>query len=296
MMPQTLSVFGQVDSDIRNKKFTPAMMKLSILSVAHSKNLRFLNYLAITQKALSDSAGLIRTLKEINKIHPEVKTLIELMKVLYSEGSINEALDIGMSLQEQALTEVDSKRLTHLLLRIFIEENDFEGVQETVLRVAASSMNDDFMQWAMGLACLSKGDKNNALIYFRNAIDLNTKNDQAWVSLALLHDEMGDRELALANLEMAIDHNPLNQLAIKLFATWTQKTPTYLATALRRVQFYLAENDFDEEISLCHIQLQSQMQSWKTVKFEISKLILNQPENQNFHQLKKNLGHHLDIT
>lgn len=272
------------------------MMKLSILSVAHSKNLRFLNYLAITQKALSDSAGLIRTLKEINKIHPEVKTLIELMKVLYSEGSINEALDIGMSLQEQALTEVDSKRLTHLLLRIFIEENDFEGVQETVLRVAASSMNDDFMQWAMGLACLSKGDKNNALIYFRNAIDLNTKNDQAWVSLALLHDEMGDRELALANLEMAIDHNPLNQSAIKLFATWTQKTPTYLATALRRVQFYLAENDFDEEISLCHIQLQSQMQSWKTVEFEISKLILNQPENQNFHQLKKNLGHHLDIT
>ena len=294
-MPQTFSVFGQVESDIKNKKYNAAMMKLSSMSVLYSKNLNFLNYLAATQKALADAVGLIRTLKEIIKTAPQVHTQLELMKVLYAEGSINEALDIGMTLQDQPLNGAENKKLTHLLVRIFIEENDFDGVQEVVEKYGDAAEGDDFLQWALGLASLSSGDKNRALAYFRNSLDLHSGNDQAWVSLALLHDEMGDRELALANIEKAIDINPLNQSAVKLFATWQQQSGSSVKMALRRVQFYLTEHEFDEEISLCHIQLQSQLQSWKTVDFEINKLILNEPNNPNFQALKKNLGQHLNL-
>ncbi len=294
-MPQTSSVFGQVESDLKRKKYSSAMMKLGSVSVQYSKDIIFLNYLAQTQKALSDVAGLIRTLKEIIKIQSTAGCQLELMQILYSEGSINEALDIGLSLHEDILSPKETQVLSHLLLKIFIEENDFEGVLETIAKFEALIPNDDFMQWALGLVSLARNDKNSALEHFRKSIDLNNNNDQAWVSLALLHDEMGDRELAIANLEMSLDHNPLNQSAVKLYSNWASKDLDKVNTALKRIQFYLSENEFDEEVSLCHIQILTQTQSWRNVDFEINKLILNQPLNSNFHDLKKNLELNINL-
>lgn len=272
------------------------MMKLGSISVKYSKDIVFLNYLAKTQKALSDVSGLIRTLKEIIKIDSTPGCQLELMKILYAEGSINDALDIGLSLQDEQLAPREVKILSHLLLKIFIEENDFDGVQETVAKFQNSADEDDFMQWAMGLVSLSRNDKNGALTFFRAAVASNNKNDQAWVSLAMLHDEMGDRELAMANLEMSLDRNPLNQAAVKLYSAWAPKNAEKIGTALSRIQFYLSKNEFDEEISLCHIQLLSKIQSWKNVDFEISKLILTQPQNSNYREMKKKLELSLDIN
>ncbi len=299
-MPQTSLVFGQVESDLKNKKYSSAMMKLGSISVQYSKDIVFLNYLAKTQKALSDVSGLIRTLKEINKIDSTPGCQLELMKVLYAEGSINEALDIGLALHDAVLSEREIKILSHTMLRIFIEENDFDGVQETIAKfdLAGEPLGeqDDFMQWAMGLVSVYRNDKNAALNYFRKSVELNNNNDQAWVSLAMLHDEMGDRELALANLEMALDHNPLNHAAVKLYSAWAPKIKEKIPAALSRIQFYLSENEFDEEISLCHIQVLTQVRSWKSVDFEINKLILTQPQNTSYRDLKKKLNYSLDIN
>lgn len=295
-MPLNSSVFGQVEMDLKNKKYSSAMMRLGSVSVKYSKDIIFLNYLAKTQKALSDVGGLIRTLKEINKIDSTPGCQLELMKVLYAEGAINEALDLGLALHEEDLSDRESKILSHMMLKIFIEENDFDGVHETIVKFGPTAENDDFMQWAMGLVSLSRNDKNSALTYFRKAVELNSHNDQAWVSLAMLHDEMGDRELALANIEMALDHNPLSHAAVKLYAAWAPKDKAKIPATLSRIQFYLAENEFDEEISLCHIQVLTQTQSWKNVDFEINKLILTQPYNPSYREMKRKLDYSLDIN
>jgi tetratricopeptide (TPR) repeat protein len=295
MMPQTISVFGQVESDLKRKKYSSAMMKLGSISVQYSKDIIFLNYLAQTQKALMDTAGLIRTLREIIKTQSTAGCQLELMQILYTEGSINEALDIGLAFQESDLSPKETKVLSHLLLKIFIEENDFEGVVETIAKFETLIPHDDFMQWALGLVALARFDKNAALEHFRNSLQINNNNDQAWVSLAMLHDEMGDRELALANVEMSLDHNPLNQAAVKLYSNWAAKDSDRVGTALKRIQFYLSEHEFDEEVSLCHIQVLTQIQLWRNVDFEINKLILNQPMNPNFHDMKKNLELNINL-
>lgn len=294
-MPQQNSVFSHVSKDIELKKFNQAMMKLSSLSLKYSKDVQFLTYLAQTQKALNDTNGLIKTLTEMIKFNSHPSWKIELMQQLYIDGRINQALDIGLELQGMQLPESDTKKVSNLLIKIYIEENDFEGVSEVIGSFNLVDQSDDFICWSMGLVNLSRGDKNLALECFRKAVNINNGNDRAWVSLALLHHEMGDNELALANLEKSLDLNPLNSSAVKLYSSWTQKNGDKIGSAIGRIRFYLSEYEFDEEISLCHVQMLCQTRSWQEANFEIDKLIFTHPQNAAYFNLKKNLGVNLKL-
>jgi len=75
---------------------------------------------------------------------------------------------------------------------------------------------------------------NRATDCFRHALFLNNRNDQAWVGLSLCHRVRGDYELAAANLERALDENPLNETAISLLMEW----------AAEKAQFQRAQSLF----------------------------------------------------
>jgi tetratricopeptide (TPR) repeat protein len=289
------SVLSQVEHDLKNKKYTSALQKLSSVSNQMSKNIDYLYSLAKVLKAQSDIGPLIKTLRQITKQSDSVAVEIELMQLLYKNGQINEALDVGLAVQEKKLTQAQKMTLVHLLMKIYIEENDFDGVQEVLEQSATQLPQSDFMHWAQGLVYVSQNEPNHALISFRLAIELNAKNDQAWVSLALLHHEMGDEELALANLETSLDCNPYNNAAVKLYSLWTQKKLDKTLRALNSVQFYLSEHDFDEEISLCHVQLLCRLQHWTAADTEVEKLILTYPKNLNYREMKKNLEQNLNM-
>ena len=78
--------------------------------------------------------------------------------------------------------------------------------------------------------------------------------DTSWTALALLHHKIGDVDLALANLQKALDSNPYNQTALKLFSSWSfdqarmNKAETYL-------NFYLDRYSFDESMTMNKINL-----------------------------------------
>ncbi len=275
-MPQTDSVFGLVENDFQHSRYTAAMMKLVKLSNVYSKDLNFLNLLAKTQKALLDFSGLVKTIQAKAAITGAIADHIGCMNLLYSQGRLNEALDVALLLQESALNTVESKAVTYCLIKIYIEFTDYEGLQE-VISAGNSESIDDVMLWASGLISLSNGDKNQALVFFRNAVLANSKNDQAWVSLALLHEEMGDRELALANLEKALDANPDNSLALKLMTKWYLRGVEQTQNMMKKIRHYLARYDFDEEISLCHMQMAKEANDQGTVSFEVEKLFLSDP-------------------
>lgn len=294
-MPLETSVFGQVETDLKNRKYNSALRKLSLLSVRHSKNIQYLICLSQALKALGDQDALIKTLKELNRQQADIETEIEIMALLYKNAQINEALDIGLSLQDKNLTATQKTNLYCTLMRIYIEENDFDGVKEMVEQSEEIVNQNDFMLWAHGLACLSNNDRNQALSRFRKAVELNPKNDQVWVSLALVHQQMGDEELGLANLEKALDCNPLNNAAVKLYSQWAIKKSDKAQKALDSVRFYLTEHEFDEEISVCHVQLLCQMKHFNTAQSEIQKLILTHPRNINYPEMKKNLEQNLNL-
>lgn len=219
-MPQPDLVFGPVRDSLVQRRYTSAMIKLTSLSNNYSKDLNFLFLLAQTQRALTDFHGLIKTLTVITDLTKSPADYIELMLVLYAEGRLNEALDVALLLQEMELSAVESSVLNRCLVKIYLEFNDYEGVQEVITNHDGAD-RDDLMVWAMGLVHLTAAKQNEALDCFRKSVELNRMNDSAWVSLSLLHAEMGDRELALANLKKALDANPNNMTALKLMTKWT---------------------------------------------------------------------------
>lgn len=291
-MPQANSVFGPVETDIQNKKFSAAMKKLIGISNQFSHDIRFLSLLGITQKALADTNGLLKTLEVIaNQTGTQVAQL-DFMAALYAAGRLNEALDVGLEMQESAagtMSEINERYLTRLLTKIYLEFSDHEGIQETLENFEARYTLDDTMLWSLGIVALSAGQQTQALTYFRNAVEMNAGNDRAWVSLAMLHDDMGDRELAVANLEKALDANPQNATALKLMAKTGAKSMEQTRKIMTKLDYYLSKHEFDEEVSLCYVQLLQDTQATEQAEFELDKLILNDPVNPGYRAAKKNL-------
>ena len=244
--------------------------------------------MCLTQKGLGDTAGQIKTLEVIADITKTHVAYLDFMAALYTEGRLNEALDVGLHLQDIDLSATNSRYYTRMMVRIYLEFCDYEGVDEAIAAYCQKHEMDDLMNWACGFVSLAEGDKNLALDYFRKAVELNASNDQAWVSLAILHDEMGDRELASANLQRALDVNPKNATGLKMMAKWQRNTEDH-QNVLERVDYYMREHTFDEEMSLCYVQLLKDNNAVEMARFEIEKQILNDPSNQEFVRAKNSL-------
>lgn len=288
-MPNTSTVLGLVEQDIANKKYSQAMAKLVSVSNELSKDVKFLSLLAITQKALSDFAGHIKTLATIAGQTQSHVSYLDYMAALYAEGRLNEALDVGLYLQDQELNDVNAQYFTRMMTRIYLEFCDYEGVSEVIERYCLGRSADDLMNWAMGFVCLTDGQRDQAIDYFRKSIELNAQNDQAWISLSMLHEEMGDRELALANLERALDINPHNSTGLKLMAKWHKRDMESVRNTMERLSYYLSSHTFDEEVSLCYVQVLRENNAEQIAKFELEKVLLNNPQNEAALKLKNDL-------
>ena len=96
---------------------------------------------------------------------------------------------------------------------------------------------------------LKKGGTDTALTRFREALEVNPKNSQAWVGLALIHRQYGDFDLSYANVSSALDHDPFNVSALKLYSDWSAASGRSQA-AIQRLTEYLETHDQDDDILL----------------------------------------------
>jgi len=291
MMPQLTSVFGPVQEDLKNGFYKSAFKKLISASNEYSHNETFLSLLAETQRGLHDAAGLVKTLQVLARTTKNHETQLELMRALYVEGRLNEALDVGLALQDEFLPPVQHRQLLHILSKIYLEFNDYEGVRE----LAQLCEPDEVMIWALGCAQLAEGQLDEALLSFRGAVQMNPDYDQAWVSLALVHEHMGDRHLALANIEKALDINAHNSTGLKLLAKWQTGDLNKIKVVRSRIEFYLSRYDFDEEMSLCLVNMLRESGELDRARFEMERLILSNPQSPQLHEIKKDLENQLNL-
>lgn len=298
-MQQDLTAFGLIREKIKTRKFHQALIRLTSLSNEFSHDLKYLNLLSQALRGIGDERALIKTLIEINTLLPQVTVQFELMSLLYKNGFLNEALDVGLEMSqnsyESGMSQEQMNQHAQLMIKIYIELNDFEGAREILALMSPALENQAFTKWIRGVLALSEGERHLALTYFRESVEIDSLYDQAWVSLGLLHKEMGDLELALGNLETALDINHQNHSALKMYCQWTDAQPEKTPQAIEKIQFYLAENSFDEEISLCHVQKLCLSQSWALARQEIEKLRLLRPDNIAYHDMKKKLGDQLHL-
>ena len=144
------SVFGQVERSLQNSRYYEALRQLAEISLSCSKDVHFLVLMARTQAAIKDYQNLIATQNELVKQRGTIADHLNLMVAYYTLGKINEALDVGLQLQGRPMTFTEEQKLSKLMVRIYLEENDFEGASEVITQ-SLQSEADDFLLWAQGI-------------------------------------------------------------------------------------------------------------------------------------------------
>ncbi len=236
----------------QTKRFKKCFLQLIQISNQMSHDLGFLDLLYKVQIKLKDLSAATKTLAVIMTKTARTDYALAQMNLLMSLGRHNEALDIGLLLQGRTLNESEGKQLFHNLIDIYIVFNDFEGLQELLNQ--NQNDQDDMSLFAHGLLHIHNDCAEEAIACLRQAVGINPRLDRAWVSLAIMHNKMGDMELAIANIEKALDINGQNSVAVKCYAIWKEQLGEY-KSACTKVSSYLQENNFDQDMTKKGIDL-----------------------------------------
>ncbi len=247
-------VFQDAYRFFKQKQFKKSFLKLISISNEFSNDLIFLSLLSEVQFKLNDQTAWLKTLKTISVKSHHVQDQLKYINALISVGERNQALDLLLDLEAKELPQSQFVQLQHGLLNIYALENDFEGLNEVCQKLKGVNYSDAETQYCSSIVEISRGQYDRALEQLRNIINQYSNFDKAWVALALCHQQMGDSELAKANLQKALDINAKNSTAIKYLATWSE-TPSDVESSLEKINFYLQEYNFDEDISECHAKL-----------------------------------------
>lgn len=264
-------VFQDAYRFFKQKQFKKSFLKLISISNEFSNDLIFLSLLSEVQYKLNDQAAWIKTLKIISVKSHHVHDQIKYINALISTGERNQALDLLLDLENTQLPQNQFVQLQHCLLNIYALENDFEGLNEVCLKLKNINYSDAETQYCESIVNISRGQYDTALGQLRNIINQYPAFDKAWVALALCHQQMGDLELGKANLQKALDINSKNSTAIKYLAAWSE-TPSDVESSLEKINFYLQEYNFDEDISECHAKLLVKNGRTQLAQAEMNKL------------------------
>lgn len=153
-----------------------------------------------------------------------------------------QALMLGEGFRDQRF------ELLKFLGNCLIQIKDFDGAQEAYEKAFALFPGSGILQVNFGTLWIQRSDWNRATECFRYALFLEPENDRGWVGLALCHHVRGDFDLARANLERALDANPLNETAITLLIDWGHSRREFLAAA-EHFMYFVDRGGFSEGLS-----------------------------------------------
>lgn len=247
--------------------FHPEALKTLVRSVPASE-------VALKEKAL----------QALQKTDSNFATLSELGHCYYHQGKDAQALVIYRE-AISVLTEEHLSQASHLFEvykntgNILCREGDFDGAEESYCKAFTLNSKSDALQVNLGTLAVQRQNSEEALERFRTALQINAKNDKAWVGLAMVHNMMGDFVLATANIENAIDVNPGNRTAVHVFANWCLRDQQ-VGKAIDALTEYLSFVDQDEELSLVLIHLFCLQSRWSEALFEVERALLWNPKNE----------------
>ena len=235
-------------------KAKAALLKLIKLSQSCSHHLDYLYLMADVQKALGDTKNQLKTLRLIQGNSQKVADKINFFKMCIYEGELRELNTAMATLDRATLNFQHLGEVLDIELELAIHYGEVEKIYACQRRFEEFKMTSARYFYSLALIDLKNNQESLALEHLRESLSLDPKMDTSWTALALLHHKLGDVELALANLQKALDSNPFNQTALKLFSSWSfdqirmSKAESYL-------NFYLDRYSFDESITLNKISL-----------------------------------------
>lgn len=97
------------------------------------------------------------------------------------------------------------------IAKIYLKNENFDASEEYLNKAYTLNPVSDEILITYGVLSLKQGKFQDAIQKFRLSLTINKSNPIAWYGLALMHESLGDWELAKANFEAS--------LAIKSFGT-----------------------------------------------------------------------------
>lgn len=272
-MLQSNSHFQEAVELFKASHYKKSFLKLITISNQYSNEPEYLRLLAQLQMSLKDHKAQLKTLQVLSKKSAVIEDKIKYMVALLVQGHRNESLDEAIKLLSLQLTAAQKTFVFKNLVRIYSLENDFEGLDEVCRELQSMGVVDAELDYSHALIEASKGDLDQAIDHLRQAVTANPCFDTGWAALGLYHYKKGDVELAKANLEKALDLNPVNTTALKHIANWVDSDQVdELNATLEKVNYYLQKFNFDEEISACHANLLIKKGQSDFAQLEIDKL------------------------
>ncbi len=171
---------------------------------------------------------------------------------------------------------------------IAMHEGDFDGAEENYHKAFDLNPRSDVLLVNIGTLGLQKEELEKSVLKFREALEINSKNDKAWVGLALVHHAMGDLILSRANLENALDANPMNRTALHLASSWAARDLDF-GFATQSLQNFVSEVECDEEMSLLLIHFLVMRNQFTEAELELERLLLWNPSNSKLLQIEQEI-------
>lgn len=274
---------------MKHQEFPLALNLLRTASNLHSKNTIVLALLGEClekscrlEEALKVRLASVRVLCNFDHVQKLATLYYKLGQDDAALKSYFEALSL-LTEENEALFEI-YKNMGNILVR----QGDFEGAEEYYNKAYTLNPGSDTLLVNFGTLEVQRQDFDKSLYCFRQAVEANPKNDKAWVGLAMVHARFGDHALAWANIETAIDINPSNRTAVLLLANWGCRDHRE-EQSIEVLQNYLAQVEFDEDMSLALINLYCSTSQIGEARLECERVLLWNPENQDVVSLREKL-------
>lgn len=247
---------------------------------------RIYDLLSAGEWTLAERTSIAETLSATTKMASDT---LRLAKLEYEKGNLERSLEYyfeaASRIQEEDRTVFE---IYKDIGNIFVRQGDFDGAEEYYHKAFALDPDSDALHVNLGTLEIQRQDWGGARDRFRFALGLNPRSDKAWVGLALAHYQLGDIDLAFANVGKAIDLNRANRTAVLLLANWGEKHGR-VDEAVDALQDFLGEVSFDEDISLALIQLFCTQKNYVFAQFEIDRVLLWNPLRTDLYELSEKI-------
>jgi Flp pilus assembly protein TadD len=159
---------------------------------------------------------------------------------------------------------------------IYVRAGDYESAEEFYNKAYTINSQSDLLMVNYGTLEIQRENLGAAVERFRSAVAINSNNDKAWVGLALVHRQMGDHELAWANVQRALDINMSNRTAIRLVVDWSVQDQNF-SVAISRLQLYLAREGEDAEMSFTLAKIFTHVGRLREARVEMERALALDP-------------------
>lgn len=225
--------------------------------------------------------------EEARKVLTNVVKIDSRFETVLALGLLEEKLgheDSAFHHLQQALLIAPDERpelfdIFKTLGNIFVRRGDFESAEDNYFKAYRMNPDSDVLLVNLGTLCVQRSDWDQALERFRAALNLNSRNDKAWVGLAIGHRMKGDLELSWANLETALEYNPLNEVALNLAVDWGMSSGKD-SRVLELLRQFLVEGGWNEKFSLAFAWLSWRRGDHRIARLELERLLAVNPGHQ----------------